>query len=620
MFLNSKKRKAEGEDFNVNKKRKKDLSSLSEENDDDFVGGIRDLYVDEDTLPGMRNFFKRLDNNAKRIAECDIEEYMLPDIFEMHSEMILEYLQLYGNVVSVVGPPGCGKTHMIFDICFKVFVRFGFVPDIIAQSQKIVENINDRIDARIVSLEQEQKEIKYDRNRFLPRASTCCSFLGIRKYLIHYLEKDLETFVDAYEKFWKKDLDTRSETTVHLPKVASSRLIILDEQSLIGGRFMNIMDYICRRWKKTDKLFGNVPIVFLGDPCQLVPVNGISSYLSKPFIECAFNYPCVNRIIRCKDDPVLKNLIMSMREDREVPEYLLKRVNYSCVLGVNLGNPKVCPGNLRIFCKNDTMNKYLENLTRTYLENQKKKMFPVTFYWKRLGEVVQDGKSRNMTETEKAFYMDVKKRVTEELRVKMDVMIKTNVYNTYINGEQGVIEDFGDDEVVFRNHKNKKKIIRMAEKELLLKNGEKFCVSYMPLHQSNAVTAHTCQGQTGDFAITEECMTMNAIPSFAGGTYVCISRAICMGSRKDKLESMANGKRKVNGLLMASQLGKKSPVSHVYFIYKRFFERSKRVFLPKCMNPIHVHFLLEREGKIGSTKYTKDELDEIAVALKNQTI
>ena len=626
--LGSRKRRGEGEDFIVSKKYKREVSSSREE-DDEIVSGIRDLYVDDDTLPGMRTFFKRLDDNAKLFSECNIERYMSRDVFELHSEMILEFLRSYGNVVSVVGPPGCGKTHMIFDICRKFFVRCGFVPNIIAQSQKLVENINDKMDERIMSLEEEEGEEKEeekeeddrrDRERFLPRANTCCSFLGIRRHLVQDLDKDAMTFLAAYERYWKRELDASSEITAHLPRVASAKMIIIDEQSLIGGRFMYIMDYICRRWKKTDKLFGNVPVVVLGDPCQLVPVNGISSYLSRPFVEGAFNYPSVTRIIRCKDDPILKNLIMSMREDREVPEPLLKRVNYSCVIGVDLDDPQVCRGNLRIFCKNVTMNRYLESLTKIYLNDQRSKTFPVSFCWKRHGQVVRDGSNRSMTDEEKAFFTEVKKRVTEELRVKMDVMIKTNVYNQYINGERGVVEDFVEDGVVFRNHKNRKKVVRMAEKELSLTRKEKFCVSYMPLHQCNAVTAHTCQGQTGDFAITEECMKMNAIPSFAGGTYVCISRATSMGSREDKLRSVTNGERKVEGLLMASRLGKKSPVSDVYFTYKEFFEESKRVFLPKHMNPIHVHFFLNRKGRSASTKYAKDELDEIAVAMKNQTV
>ena len=620
----AKKRKESGEDFIVNKKHKPN------EEDDEFVGGIRDLYVDEYTLPGMRKFFKRLDGNAKLFSECDIERYMSPDIFGLHSDLVFEFLQSYGNLVSVVGPPGCGKTHMIFDICYKFFLRCDVVPDIIAQSQKLVENINDRIDIRIEEVrrreEEEEKEIEWE--RFLPRASTCCSFLGIRRSLIHDLEKDVKTFLNLYEKHWKRELNRKSfevnarlPRVAPLPKIASAEMIILDEQSLIGGNFMAIMDHICRRWKKTNELFGGLPVVLLGDPCQLVPVNGISSYLSKPFVESAFSYPSVTRIIRCKDDPVLRNLIMAMRENVQVPEPLLKRVNYSCAIGINLDDPKVCPGNLRIFCRNDTMNRYLEKLTNTYLINQKSKTFPITFCWKRHDKVVQDGKSRCMTDVEKMFLVEVKKRVTEKLRVRMDVMIKTNVYGQYINGEQGVIEDFTDEGVVFRNHKNKKKkLVRMAEKELPLRNGETFCVWHMPLHQSNAVTAHTCQGQTGDFAVTEECMKMNARPSFAGGTYVCISRASRMGSREAKLKSVENGERTVEGLLMASELGKKSPVSQVHFIHKRFAENSQRLFLPKYMNPIHVHFFLKREGKIGAVKYTKNELNEIAKALKNQKI
>ena len=611
-FLTCQKRKGEEENF-ISKKLKRDGD---DDDEDDFVGGIRDLYVDEYTLPGMRKFFKRFSEIDKLVTECHIEQYMSPEIFGMHSDMIFEFLQSYGNLVSVVGPPGCGKTHMIFDLCYKFFIRCGIVPNIIAQSQKIVENINDRIDARIEVQKKKEKEVDWE--RFLPRASTCCSFLGIRRNLIYDLEKDIQTFIKSYERRWQKELNLKSyEEKKGLPEIVTSEMIILDEQSLIGGHFMAIMDYICRKWKKTDQLFGGIPVVLLGDPCQLVPVNGISSYLSKPFVEGALNYSSINRIVRCKDDPVLKTLIMAMREDAEVPESLLKRVNYSCVIGVNLNDPNVCPGNLRIFCKNNTMNKYLETLTKTYLKNQKKKTFPITYSWKRQDKVIRN---RYMTDVEKTFLNEVKKRLTEELRVGMDVMIKTNVYGQYINGEQGIIEDFIDEGVIFRNHKNKRKIVKMAEKELHLGNKVKFCVLHMPLHQANAVTAHTCQGQTGNFAVTEECMKMNTQSSFAGGTYVCISRASCMGTREEKLNALMNEERTVKGLFLASELGKKTPVSPVHFVHKRFFENSNRIFLPKYINPIHVHFFLEREKRIGNIKYTKHELNEITLALKNQKL
>ncbi|SCU88034.1 LADA_0E07756g1_1 [Lachancea dasiensis] len=98
-------------------------------------------------------------------------------------------------------------------------------------------------------------------------------------------------------------------------------VLVIDEVSMIDGRFLDKMDFVAREVRRTpNKAFGGIQLVLTGDFFQLPPVANRDSSVEKPTFcfeskvwkQAIDNTICLTEVFRQKD-PELVNLLNSIR-------------------------------------------------------------------------------------------------------------------------------------------------------------------------------------------------------------------------------------------------------------------------------------------------------------------
>ena len=84
-------------------------------------------------------------------------------------------------------------------------------------------------------------------------------------------------------------------------KIKNTELLFIEEISLLGGYYIKILDAICKQLKKNENPFGNIQIVFIGDLCQLSPVNDVYPFLYKVWDHLNFFYYKLTKCYRQTD-------------------------------------------------------------------------------------------------------------------------------------------------------------------------------------------------------------------------------------------------------------------------------------------------------------------------------
>lgn len=69
------------------------------------------------------------------------------------------------------------------------------------------------------------------------------------------------------------DIDTLTSRDRLMKRYMSSDVLVIDEVSMLSGRFLNMLNDICKRLRSNDAPFGGLQMVLVGDMFQLPPVN-----------------------------------------------------------------------------------------------------------------------------------------------------------------------------------------------------------------------------------------------------------------------------------------------------------------------------------------------------------
>ena len=95
----------------------------------------------------------------------------------------------------------------------------------------------------------------------------------------------------------------------------NTKILIIDEVSMIDGEFLNKIEYIARYVRKSDKPFGGIQIVLTGDFFQLPPVQkkddqqiSISCFESEMWKRCIDKTILLTKVFRQQDDELVQIL------------------------------------------------------------------------------------------------------------------------------------------------------------------------------------------------------------------------------------------------------------------------------------------------------------------------
>lgn len=285
-----------------------------------------------------------------------------------------------------------------------------------------------------------------------------------------------------------------------------ARVLIIDEVSMLHAHRLDIVERVCRRFKRSDKPFGGLQVILSGDFFQLPPINRSN----EPDLKDMVLYSEAWRIMApaiCylteqhrQDDEILTGILNAIRDnsiDTLHYEELEKRLNAE--LGGGVRPTKLYTHNANVDTENSA----------------------------ELGSIKSDEKMYKMTSTGPEVLVEILKKsclAHEELRLKVgaEVMcIKNNFEAGYVNGSRGKVIAFLDsDNTPIIELYNGKTIYATPETWAIEENGkEKASISQLPIRLAWAITIHKSQGISLDNA------EIDLSRAFAYGMgYVALSR------------------------------------------------------------------------------------------------
>lgn len=384
----------------------------------------------------------------------------------MTQDTALEILKTGANVF-LTGEPGSGKTHTV-----SAYVRYlrehSIEPSITASTGIAATHVGGM-------------------------TIHAWSGIGIKRFLTDY------------------DLDALASREPLVRRVATTKVLIIDEISMLDGIILGLVDKVLRSIRRSEEPFGGIQMVFVGDFFQLPPIPEKTAGLEQRLMpQFAFTSPAWKA-----SNPLVCYLTEQHRQDDEVFLSALSMIR-SGELDESLGEifeDRRLGGELEV----------PENVPLLYTHNMDVDMKNN----EALEKIEEEVHEFRMITRGKDTVIETMKRgclSPEVLRLKegASVMFTKNDFERgYVNGTLGVVESFDEDDglpiVRMRNGKS----IKAEPEEWSVSDGDKklATLSQVPLRLAWAITVHKSQGMSLDAAV----MDLSKAFEYGQG-YVALSR------------------------------------------------------------------------------------------------
>ena len=311
------------------------------------------------------------------------------------------------------------------------------------------------------------------------------SGIGIRDTLTDYDIDQIEQKKNVYER------------------ITNTKVLIIDEISMLSGGFLDMLDRVCKSLRRNDKPFGGLQIILCGDLFQLPPISrdGTATMVfeSYSFKQAGFFVCYLSEQFRQTDMQFLDllNAIRSNTIDQDHVDLLIERM-----------------------VKND--DEY-ENQTKLFTHNADVD----TINTKKLSMLDTQTREYRMSTKGKDTFVEALKRSclayeVLELKIGTEVIcIKNNIEGRYVNGTRGTVIGFNDiDNMPIIKTYNDQTLTIYPETWSIEDDGKvKASISQIPLRYGWALTIHKSQGMSLDAAV------IDLSKSFTFGMgYVALSR------------------------------------------------------------------------------------------------
>lgn len=310
---------------------------------------------------------------------------------------------------------------------------------------------------------------------------------------------------DAMDEREIKDLYKRKYLRDRFLK---TKVLIIDEISMMHSHRLDLVDLICKAFKKNDLPFGGMQIVMCGDFFQLPPVSrgqekGDFVTESRIWNEMQLKICYLDEQYRQSDRAFLRvlNDIRGNAVNEMTVEYLSERLNKKAQ---GYSRPT------RLF----THNADVDTINKTHLDALDGHEHEYFMNWR--GSI-------GLTDTLKKSCLAPEKLI---LKKGAQVMFVKNNYEAgYVNGTLGEVVDFDkDDSPVIRTFDGKEIMVGYASwevKDPSSSSGQEILASItqLPLRLAWAITVHKSQGMSLDAAEVD--LSRSFVP---GMGYVALSR------------------------------------------------------------------------------------------------
>jgi len=305
----------------------------------------------------------------------------------------------------------------------------------------------------------------------------------------------------------EKELEAMEEKKYLWSRFEKARVLIIDEVSMLHGNQLDMVEKICRRFKRSDKPFGGLQVILSGDFFQLPPIDKVSNDSKNNMVFGSMAWQILNPAIcyleeqHRQDDNTLTE-ILNMIRDNNISEthygYLKNRI------GATLKNKTKAT---KLYTHNTNVDN-INDIELSLIKEEGEKVF-------------------SMTSTGPEHLVEILKKsclANENLKLKIgaEVMcVKNNFEENYVNGSRGKVVGFlSESDYPIIELYNGKNVTLKPELWVIEEDGKiKASITQIPLRLAWAITIHKSQGMSLDNA------EIDLTRTFAYGMgYVALSR------------------------------------------------------------------------------------------------
>lgn len=303
------------------------------------------------------------------------------------------------------------------------------------------------------------------------------------------------------------ELDQLEEKKYLWKRFEKARVLIIDEVSMLHGFQLDMIEKVCKRFKRNSRPFGGLQVILSGDFFQLPPVEKFKNEnnTKSSMVYESESWKILNPAIcylseqHRQEDDILTEILNNIRENKLTEmhyEYLDKCIDRELV---GIKPTKLYTHNINVDNENNLELAKIEGEERIY----------------------------NMTSKGHEIIVDILKKsclAHEELHLKVgaEVMcIKNNFDKGYVNGSRGKIIGFEDDtNFPIVKLYNGLTVSITPELWAIEEDGRvKASITQFPLRLAWAITIHKSQGMSLDNALIDLRSTFTY-----GMGYVALSR------------------------------------------------------------------------------------------------
>lgn len=392
---------------------------------------------------------------------------------------IIDYVMNENNHCFITGPAGTGKSFLIHEIV--KYLRHSGIP----------HGITGSTGASAV----------------LIRGKTLHSFMGI----------GIGTkSASDYAKYMKPPLRRR---------LLSLHTLLIDEISMISDTLLDKINTLLKIIRHSELPYGGVRMIFIGDACQLPPVEGTYFFKSESWKEATPKVFYLTRLIRQDKDTIFQEMLSRLRWGHcSEQDYQLLKVckKKEWPKDMAVQPTRLYAINVDVDSENEkAFSELMEEQSSQYPDGVPLKSYPVKY----MGVT-------KPTELEILKKWTASCRIPESITLckGAQVMVTWNIQVDagIVNGTRGVVREIYDDHVDIETIKGEILPISYVSLDLeeshyqksLKGDNNSLGIQYMPLKLAYALTIHKCQGVTLDCA---EIYLGNTIFEY-GQAYTALSR------------------------------------------------------------------------------------------------
>jgi len=301
-----------------------------------------------------------------------------------------------------------------------------------------------------------------------------------------------------------EDLDELTHRKYLWDRFKKTKVLIIDEISMLHANMLDMVDKICREFKEKDKPFGGLQIILTGDFFQLPPIEREQQNVNvSNFAYTSKSWKNLDPVIcylseqHRQTDVEFTKILNAIRE-QAVDEDIVEKLNTR--IGAKNKEGKIS----RLFAHNEDVDKLndieLEKLSGNFISY----------------DMQSHGKGTTVENLKKSVL------APESLKLKVGALVmcvKNNYEKGYVNGTLGTVISCDAFAPTIKTH-NGKMITITPESWIVEENGKvKAEVSQIPLRLAWAITIHKSQGMSMDAAEIDLSKTFTH-----GMGYVALSR------------------------------------------------------------------------------------------------